>query len=97
MTAKEWLEVIKEADNCPIGMDKLIIKYGEMLLEENCMKEKLTRDEISFIIDALNSYYNQAENEIQNKLILENLGIIEGEQLTKQKEKALNLMNKLEK
>ena len=47
MTAKEWLEIIKKADNCPIGMDKLIIKYGEMLLEENrecsCIKEKLLK------------------------------------------------------
>ena len=93
MTAKEWLEVIKEADNCPIGMDKLIIKYGEMLLEENCMKEKLTGDEISFIIDALNSYYHQAGSLLNIK---DDLGIIEKEQLIKQKEKSLNLMNKLD-
>ena len=97
MTAKEWLEVIKEADNCPVGMDKLIIKYGEMLLEENCMKEKLTGDEISFIIDALNSYYHQARNLISKGIIQGGLGVIEKQQLEKQKEESLNLMNKLEK
>lgn len=35
MTSKEWLNTILRADGVDPAMEKLIIKYGEMLLEEN--------------------------------------------------------------
>ena len=35
MTANEWLEVMKQASDFPKGMEKLIVKYGEMLIEEH--------------------------------------------------------------
>ncbi len=34
MNAKDWLEVMKQASDFPKGMEKLIIKYGEMCAEE---------------------------------------------------------------
>jgi hypothetical protein len=40
MTSKEFLEVMKQASNFPKGMDKLIIKYGEMLLSERTGKSR---------------------------------------------------------
>jgi len=35
MKANEWLEVMKQAADFPKGMEKLIIKYGQMLIEES--------------------------------------------------------------
>ena len=35
MTASEWLGVMQKAQDFPKGMEKLIIKYGEMLIEEH--------------------------------------------------------------
>jgi hypothetical protein len=35
MNANEWLGVIQKASDFPKGMEKLIIKYGQMLLIEN--------------------------------------------------------------
>ena len=40
MTANEWLEVMKQAQDFPKGMEKLIIKYGEMLIAEHESKVK---------------------------------------------------------
>jgi hypothetical protein len=34
MTANEWLEVMQKANNFPKGMERLIVKYGEMKLKE---------------------------------------------------------------
>jgi len=35
MTSREWLNTIMKAQDTHPAMEKLIIKYGEMLLEEN--------------------------------------------------------------
>jgi len=35
MTANEWLGVMKQASDFPEGMEKLILKYGEMLIAEH--------------------------------------------------------------
>ena len=40
MTANEWLEVMKQTQDFPKGMEKLIIKYGEMLIAEHESKVK---------------------------------------------------------
>ena len=40
MTANEWLGVMKQAQDFPKGMEKLIIKYGEMLIDEHESKVK---------------------------------------------------------
>ena len=40
MKANEWLEVMKQAQDFPKGMEKLIIKYGEMLIDEHESKVK---------------------------------------------------------
>jgi hypothetical protein len=40
MTANEWLGVMKQAQDFPKGMEKLIIKYGEMLIAEHESKVK---------------------------------------------------------
>jgi len=40
MTANEWLEVMKQATDFPIGMEKCILRYGKMLIKEkNTIKE----------------------------------------------------------
>ena len=38
MTSKEWLNIIMQAKDTPKGMDKLIEKYGEMVLDEYKIK-----------------------------------------------------------
>jgi len=40
MTANEWLGVMKQAQDFPKGMEKLIVKYGEMLIAEHESKVK---------------------------------------------------------
>lgn len=40
MTAKEWLDVMKQAADYNPAMTKLIEKYGEMLLEEQNVANK---------------------------------------------------------
>ena len=40
MAANEWLEVMKQAQDFPKGMEKLIVKYGEMLIAEHESKVK---------------------------------------------------------
>jgi UDP-N-acetylglucosamine transferase subunit ALG13 len=35
MNAKEFINVMKQASDFPKGMERLIVKYGEMLLEES--------------------------------------------------------------
>lgn len=40
MTANEWLKVMKQAQDFPNGMEKLIVKYGEMLIAEHESKVK---------------------------------------------------------
>ena len=48
MTANEWLEVMKQAQDFPKGMEKLILKYGEMLIAEHESKvKKLTIPDVS--------------------------------------------------
>lgn len=48
MTANEWLGVMKQAQDFPKGMEKLIIKYGEMLIAEHESKvKKLTIPDVS--------------------------------------------------
>lgn len=44
MTANEWLLVMKQAQDFPIGMEELIIKYGEMLIEEYESKVKKPKE-----------------------------------------------------
>lgn len=50
MTANEWLKVMEQASDFPKGMEKLIIKYGEMLIEEHKQQVKkaniITNEEI---------------------------------------------------
>ncbi len=49
MTANEWLGVMKQAQDFPKGMEKLIIKYGEMLIAEHESKvKKLTIPDVIF-------------------------------------------------
>lgn len=49
MTASEWLGVMKQAQDFPKGMEKLIIKYGEMLIAEHESKvKKLTIPDVIF-------------------------------------------------
>ena len=49
MTANEWLGVMKQAQDFPKGMEKLIIKYGEMLIDEHESKvKKLTIPDVIF-------------------------------------------------
>lgn len=40
MTAKEWLDTMKQAADYNPAMTKLIVKYGEMLLEEQKLANK---------------------------------------------------------
>jgi hypothetical protein len=48
MTANEWLGVMKQAQDFPKGMEKLIVKYGEMLIAEHESKvKKLTIPDVS--------------------------------------------------
>ena len=48
MTASEWLGVMKQAQDFPRGMEKLIVKYGEMLIAEHESKvKKLTIADVS--------------------------------------------------
>ena len=48
MTANEWLGVMKQASDFPKGMEKLILKYGEMLIAEHESKvKKLTIPDVS--------------------------------------------------
>lgn len=48
MTANEWLGVMKQAQDFPKGMEKLIVKYGEMLITEHESKvKKLTIPDVS--------------------------------------------------
>ena len=49
MTANEWFEVMKQAQDFPKGMEKLIVKYGEMLIAEHESKvKKLTIPDVIF-------------------------------------------------
>ena len=49
MAANEWLEVMKQAQDFPKGMEKLIVKYGEMLIAEHESKvKKLTIPDVIF-------------------------------------------------
>jgi len=49
MTANEWLGVMKQAQDFQKGMEKLIIKYGEMLIAEHESKvKKLTIPDVIF-------------------------------------------------
>lgn len=55
MTANEWLEVMKQAQGFPKGMEKLIVKYGEMLIEEHESKvKKLTIPDVMLSLPAIN-------------------------------------------
>ena len=50
MTANEWLGVMKQASDFPQGMEKLIIKYGEMLIEEHDREvKKLNEPAVSVV------------------------------------------------
>ena len=49
MTANEWLGVMKQAQDFPKGMEKLIVKYGEMLIAEHESKvKKITTPDVIF-------------------------------------------------
>jgi hypothetical protein len=51
MTANEWLGVMKQAQDFPKGMEKLIVKYGEMLIAEHESKvKKLTIPDVSGLV-----------------------------------------------
>lgn len=58
MTANEWLRVMKQAQDFPKGMEKLIVKYGEMLISEHESKvKKLTiPDVIKSVCDDCTAY-----------------------------------------
>ena len=67
MTANEWLEVMKQAQDFPKGMEKLIVKYGEMLIAEHKSKvKKLTIPDVinrrELLIDFLNYHL---ENDLE--------------------------------
>lgn len=53
MTAKEWLETMKQAADYNPAMTTLIEKYGEMLLEEHKVANKnfIKSDVIGMFID----------------------------------------------
>lgn len=55
MTANEWLEVMKQASDFPKGMEKLIVKYGEMLIEEYDSKVKKLNEPAVINNEALES------------------------------------------
>jgi len=57
MTAKEWLDTMKQAADYNPAMTKLIEKYGEMLLEEQKVYNKnfIKSDVIGMFIDFCHS------------------------------------------
>lgn len=74
MTAKEWLDVIKQAADYNPAMTNLIEKYGEMLVQEyknankNIMKDKITleipKEDIEEVIHLLR--YSISEQRVSN-------------------------------
>ena len=69
MTAKEWLGVMQKAADFPKGMERLIEKYGEMLLKEqmqvnkNCVLPDVSG---SFSLDFIKWYSGMEEQKILN-------------------------------
>lgn len=62
MTANEWIGVMKQAQDFPKGMEKLIVKYGEMLIAEHESKvKKLTIHDVSNCPDLTNVWYKILE------------------------------------
>ena len=57
MTSKEWLEVMQKASDFPKGMEKLIVKYGEMRLKEQ-------NDNSSFSLKFIKWYFGMEEEKI---------------------------------
>ena len=65
MTANEWLEVMKQASDFPQGMEKLILKYGEMLIAEHESKvKKLTIPDVMQQSELLLAFYNYLNGEV---------------------------------
>lgn len=52
MTAKEFLNVMKQAADFPKGMELLIEKYGEMLLKEHSKRVCICDDPVHDAEDA---------------------------------------------
>jgi hypothetical protein len=50
MKAKEWLGVMKQARDFPKGMEKVVIEYGEMLLNEKDYKDQSINQLIAQLI-----------------------------------------------
>ena len=73
MTANEWLEVMKQASDFPKGMEKLIVKYGEMLIEEHDSKvKKLNEPDVSVVHEPVASgavcpHFNACQNGGKNE------------------------------
>ena len=73
MTANEWLEVMKQASDFPKGMEKLIVKYGEMLIEEHDSKvKKLNEPAVSVVSEPVASgavcpHFNACQNGGKNE------------------------------
>ena len=60
MTANEWLGVMQKAQDFPKGMEKLIVKYGEMLIAEHESKvKKLTIPDVSKQRELLEIFYKR--------------------------------------
>lgn len=69
MTAKEWLGVMQKAQDFPEGMERLIEKYGEMLLKEQMQVNKncdLPDVSGSFSLDFIKWYSGMEEQKILN-------------------------------
>jgi len=65
MTANEWLEVMKQASDFPQGMEKLILKYGEMLIAEHESKvKKLTIPDVMQQSELLLAFYNYLNGKV---------------------------------
>ena len=68
MTAVEWLGVIQQAQDCPKGMEKLIVKYGEMLIAEQ--ERMYSEEEVKNIANWAFGFYRRndlSEEELENE------------------------------
>ena len=74
MTANEWLGVMKQAQDFPNGMEKLIVKYGEMLIAEHESKiKKLTIPDVNQQSELLNALVDGINKEFQTYAYLPDL------------------------
>lgn len=67
MTANEWLEIIKQTKDFPAGMEKLIIKYGELIANEHLHNTEMTLYDKA--IELVNSF-NKPTTDMHGKSFL---------------------------